>query len=297
MDIKTEKPKQRSKAYYFFLRVLSILLIAMGLLLSVASVIPALIATILGCAGIHYCAKAKGDSKPFYKKRWQIVIAVLFIILSVSAANMPNNIKSINLETDLSTALQVPNSKDIVISYEPTNADDVDSIACYVTDADIADLEVKSTSDGKITYELIPKAKGKTTITCTASDYETKFNLEVSTSELEAKEAAEKAEQERIAAEKKAEEERLAAEKAEQERIAAEQKAAEEKAAQEQAAAEQAAQEQAAQEQQQATEQMVYITPSGERYHLDASCGGKNSYQVPISQVGGRTPCKKCAGG
>ena len=270
MDKKTEKPKQRSKAYYFFLRVLSILLIAMGLLLSVASVIPALIATILGCAGIHYCAKAKGDSKPFYKKRWQIVIAVLFIILSVSAANMPNNIKSINLETDLSTALQVPNSKDIVISYEPTNADDVDSIACYVTDADIADLEVKSTADGKITYELIPKAKGKTTITCTASDYETTFNLEVSTSELEAKEAAEESEQERIAAE--------------------------EKAAQEQAAAEQQAiaEQQAAAQQQERT---VYITPSGERYHLDASCGGKNSYQVPISQVGGRTPCKKCAGG
>lgn len=296
MDIKTEKPKQRSKAYYFFLKLLSIFLIVMSLLLSIVMVIPALIFLSFGCWGIHYCAKAKGDTKPFYKKRWQIVIAVLFIILSVSAANMPNNIKSINLETDLSTALQVPNSKDIVISYEPTNADDVDSIACYVTDADIADLEVKSTADGKITYELIPKAKGKTTITCTASDYETTFNLEVSTSELEAKEAAEKAEQERIAAEKKAEEERLAAEKAEQERLAAEQKAAAEKAAQEQAAAEQQAiaEQQAAVQQQERT---VYITPSGERYHYSSSCGGKNSYQVPISQVGSRTPCKKCAGG
>ena len=116
MDIKTEKPKQRSKAYYFFLRVLSILLIAMGLLLSVASVIPAFIATAIGCWGIHYCAKAKGDTRPFYKKRWQIVIAVLFVILAVSAANMPKNITSMTLETDLSEALQVPNSKDIVIS-------------------------------------------------------------------------------------------------------------------------------------------------------------------------------------
>ena len=207
------------------------------------------------------------------------IIAIIAMVMLTGCTS--KNITSMTLETDLSEALQVPNSKDIVISYEPTNADDVDSIACYVADADIADLEVKSTSDGKITYELIPKAKGKTTITCTASDYETTFNLEVSTSELEAKEAAEKAEQERIAAEKKAEEERLAAEKAEHERLAAEQ----------------AAQEQAAQEQQQATEQMVYITPSGERYHLDPDCGGKNSHQVPISQIGGRTPCKKCAGG
>lgn len=216
------------------------------------------------------------------------IIAVIAMAMLTGCTS--KNITSMTLETDLSETLQVPNSKDIVISYEPANADDVDSIACYVTDTEIADLEVKSTTEGKITYELIPKAKGKTTITCTASEYETTFNFEVSTSELEAKEAAEKAEAERIA-----EEERLAAEKAEQERLAAEQKAAEEKAAQEQAAAEQAAQEQAAQEQQQ--EQMVYITPSGERYHLDASCGGKNSYQVPISDIGGRTPCKKCAGG
>lgn len=43
--------------------------------------------------------------------------------------------------------------------------------------------------------------------------------------------------------------------------------------------------------------QTVYITPSGERYHLDPDCGGKNSYPVDISEVGGRTPCKKCAGG
>lgn len=39
----------------------------------------------------------------------------------------------------------------------------------------------------------------------------------------------------------------------------------------------------------------VYITPKGERYHLDPDCGGKNSYSVTIDNVGGRTPCKKCA--
>lgn len=295
MDIKTEKPKQRSKAYYFFLRVLSILLIAMGLLLSVASVIPALIATILGCWGIHYCAKAKGDIKPFYKKPWQIILAVLFIYV-ISRGAFKNNIDEITLKTDLSTALQVPTEQTVVFNYEPADADNADDIKLHITDTSILAGEIKSNEDGKVTCILTPKAEGSVYVTCSdGDDVRKQVKVNVSTSELEAKEAAEKAEAERIAAEKKAEEERLAAEKAEQERLAAEQKAAEEKAAQEQAAAEQAAQEQAAQEQQQ--EQMVYITPSGERYHLDASCGGKNSYQVPISQVGGRTPCKKCAGG
>lgn len=45
----------------------------------------------------------------------------------------------------------------------------------------------------------------------------------------------------------------------------------------------------------QATGRTVYITPHGERYHLDPDCGGKNSYSVSINNVGGRTPCKKCA--
>ncbi len=40
---------------------------------------------------------------------------------------------------------------------------------------------------------------------------------------------------------------------------------------------------------------MVYITPSGKRYHYSSTCGGKNSYSVSINNVGDRTPCKKCA--
>ncbi len=90
----------------------------------------------------------------------------------------------------------------------------------------------------------------------------------------------------RIAAEeaaKKEAEEKTAAEAAA--KAEAERKAAEEAAAVTQA------------EEQQGTEQTVYITPSGKRWHLDPNCGGKNSYSVGISEVGNRTPCKKCAGG
>ena len=73
-------------------------------------------------------------------------------------------------------------------------------------------------------------------------------------------------------------------------------KAAAEKAAQEQAAAEAAAAQQAAQEQAAAQQsETVYITPSGKRWHRSASCAGKNARAVTMDQVGGRTPCQKCA--
>lgn len=41
----------------------------------------------------------------------------------------------------------------------------------------------------------------------------------------------------------------------------------------------------------------VYITPTGKRYHFLSSCGGKNSYEVTLSEAKGKglTPCQKCA--
>ena len=86
----------------------------------------------------------------------------------------------------------------------------------------------------------------------------------------------EKAEQERIAAEKKAEEERLAAEKAEQERIAARQQSQ-------------------AQSQNSAT---VYVTPTGKKYHYNSSCNGGSYSPTTLDNAikMGLTPCKKCVG-
>lgn len=45
------------------------------------------------------------------------------------------------------------------------------------------------------------------------------------------------------------------------------------------------------------TSQGVYRTPSGKKYHLDAECGGKNSYPVTMDDAlnAGLTPCSKCA--
>ncbi len=41
----------------------------------------------------------------------------------------------------------------------------------------------------------------------------------------------------------------------------------------------------------------VYRTPSGKKYHLISTCGGKNSYQVTLTEAkaAGLTPCAKCA--
>ena len=43
--------------------------------------------------------------------------------------------------------------------------------------------------------------------------------------------------------------------------------------------------------------QTVYVTPTGKRYHLKATCGGKNSRATTLSNAKsmGLTPCKKCA--
>ncbi|MGI5958344.1 MAG: hypothetical protein ACOX60_02875 [Massiliimalia sp.] len=116
------------------------------------------------------------------------------------------------------------------------------------------------------------------------------------------KAAAEKAAAEKVAAEKAAAE-KAAAEQAAAEKAAAE-KAAAEKAAAEQAAAQQAAQaqnpsgggQQSAQEQPQG--QMVWVTPTGKRYHYDSTCNGGHYYQATLEEAlsRGLTPCKKCIG-
>lgn len=52
-------------------------------------------------------------------------------------------------------------------------------------------------------------------------------------------------------------------------------------------------------EKEDAAEDCVYITPSGKRWHLEASCAGENAEPVELKNAENRgyTPCKKCAGG
>ncbi|MBE7016378.1 MAG: hypothetical protein E7417_06155 [Ruminococcaceae bacterium] len=41
----------------------------------------------------------------------------------------------------------------------------------------------------------------------------------------------------------------------------------------------------------------IYRTPTGKRYHIDPQCGGKNSYEITMTEAldAGLTPCSKCA--
>lgn len=47
-------------------------------------------------------------------------------------------------------------------------------------------------------------------------------------------------------------------------------------------------------EEPEALPEVVYVTPTGKRYHFSASCAGENAIAVSIDEVGDRTPCKTC---
>ena len=151
----------------------------------------------------------------------------------------------------------------------------------------VAVLFVLLAVGGKASPDPVADATAEQTVQAEQAAAE-KAEAEKAAAEKAAKEQAEKEAAEKAAAEQA---EKEAAEKAVAEQAAkeqAEKEAAEQAAA---AAAAQAAQEQAAAQQ----SETVYITPSGKRWHRSASCAGKNARAVTMDQVGGRTPCKKCA--
>ena len=163
----------------------------------------------------------------------------------------------------------------ISFTYAPKDAD-ASNLLLELSDGTLAKAE--QTDDGIVlhtqakegTFTLVAK-KGS------AKSNELTFQvIDKEKAEQERIAAEKKAEEERIAAEKKAEEERLAAEKAEQERIAARQQSQ-------------------AQSQNSAT---VYVTPTGKKYHYNSSCNGGSYSPTTLDNAikMGLTPCKKCVG-
>lgn len=285
-------------AVYALLKVLGIILVALGLFLSIASVIGGFIFTAIGClilqkrARMIEAATGQTITNPF-RRRWQIVVSVAFVLLAAAGALTPDPVSKISLNGLVSTQLEVPEATSISYKYEPADAS-TDNITCESSDTAVATVEISSIENGVVNCLVTPLSAGDVTISCKSGSAEAPV-LEMSVTDPAA-EAAAKAEAERKAAEEaaaKAEAERKAAEEAAAAQAEAERKAAEEAAAAQAVAEQQAAEEAAAQ----TNTQTVYITPSGKRYHLSSTCGGKNSYAVDISEVGGRTPCKKCAGG
>lgn len=178
--------------------------------------------------------------------------------------------------SDAVTEIDLGSSQTLTYTVDPSDfAMTADAVYATTSDSDVLAVSAECLSDpARVEVTLTGKAAGTADYTVRAADSDVQQTGQVTVHDR----AAEQAE-----AEAKAEQE-------------AAEKAAAEKAAQEQAAAEAAAAQQAAQEQATAQQsETVYITPSGKRWHRSASCAGKNARAVTMDQVGGRTPCQKCA--
>lgn len=181
--------------------------------------------------------------------------------------------------SDTVTEIDLGSSQTLTYTVDPSDfAMTADAVYATTSDSDVLTVSAECLSDpARVKVTLTGKAAGTANYTVRAADGDAQQTGQITVHDDRAAEQA--------AAEAK--------DKAEQE---AAEKAAAEKAAQEQAAAEAAAAQQAAQEQAAAQQsETVYVTPSGKRWHRSASCAGKNARAVTMDQVGGRTPCQKCA--
>lgn len=312
------KKKPSSGGNQTGLKILAILLVAFGLFTAFVYPIPGVVLVLIGSVLLQKRARNQemlhGQSpKPPLKRRWQIIVAAATIFIAVMSYLSPApTITTIQVDGSASAKVDVTETCEVMFAYESPQAS-TDGISCTSSDTSIALTSIKSAEDGMVNCVITPLKAGSVDIVCQSGDISS-APVSVTVSDRAAEEAA------RLAAEqaKKEAEEKAAREAAE--KAAAEQAA---KEAAEKEAAEKAAAEQAAKEAQQSsssgggqvvsggsssgssssvsgsrsTGETVYITPSGKRYHRLSSCGGKNSYAVDISEVGSRTPCKKCAGG
>lgn len=307
----TPQPQpNQPKGAHTLLKLFGIILVALGLFLSIASIVGGFVFTAIGCIVLQKRARmiesetGQVITAPF-KRLWQVVVSVAFVALSIVGVLTPDQINKISPDGLVPSQLEVPEATSISFKYEPADAS-TSSITCESSDPAVATVEITSIENGIVNCLITPQAAGDVSITCQTNSVQAPV-LEMSVTDPAA-EAAAKAEAERKAAEeeaaRKAAEEEAARKAAEEE---AARKAAEEAAAAqaeaERKAAEQAAAAQAAAEQQaaaaQTNSQMVYVTPTGKRYHYSASCAGKNATEATLQEAQNRglTPCKKCAGG
>ena len=85
------RPPRTSKGTLTVLKILAILLIAMGLTLTLATVIGGALATGLGCFILYYRRTRiawNGDKPP--RCHWMVVVAVLFVLLAVGGKASPD---------------------------------------------------------------------------------------------------------------------------------------------------------------------------------------------------------------
>ena len=204
-------------------------------------------------------------------------------------------------ETDIE--IDIKETKDILVNILPSNAD-VTEMKFNSSNAQIANFSkdiLKST--GSTLYgKLQPVAEGQCEIFVESNNVKSDI-IKVTVIDKERIENERKAQEEQAQKEAQEKAEREAQEQAEREaREKQAQKEAEEKAkqeAQEKAQKQSQSQKSNASSSQSSTNnsRTVYITPTGKRYHLSPTCGGKNSSATTLSHALsiGLTPCKKCA--
>ena len=185
-------------------------------------------------------------------------------------------ITQLTLTGDPIAEINLGNSQTLTYTVDPSDfAMTADAVYATTSDSNVLAVSAECLSDpARVEVTLTGKAAGTADYTVRAAEGDAQQTGQITVHDRAAEQAAAKAKAEQEAAEK-----------------AAAEKAAQEQAAAEAAAAQQAAQEQAAAQQ----SETVYITPSGKRWHRSESCAGKNARAVTMDQVGGRTPCQKCA--
>lgn len=196
-------------------------------------------------------------------------------------------------ETDIE--IDIKEAKDILVSILPSNAD-VTGIKFNSSNTQIANFSkdiLKST--GSTLYgKLQPVAEGQCEIFVESNNVKSDI-IKVTVIDKERIENERKAQEEQAQKEAQERAEREAREKQAQKE--AEEKA--QKEAQEKAQKQSQSQKSNASSSQSSTNnsRTVYITPTGKRYHLSPTCGGKNSSATTLSHALsiGLTPCKKCA--
>lgn len=204
-------------------------------------------------------------------------------------------------ETDIE--IDIKETKDILVDIFPSNAD-VTGMRFNSSNSQIASFskDILKSSGSTLYGKLQPVAEGQCEIFVESNSVKSDI-IKVTVIDKERIENERKAQEEQAQKEAQEKAEREAQEQAEREaREKQAQKEAEEKARQE---AQKKAQKQSQSQKSDTSStqsstnnsRTVYITPTGKRYHLSPTCGGKNSSATTLSHALsiGLTPCKKCA--
>ena len=262
---------QNDKSTGRIMCILGWVIIVIALLLTFALVLPGLFFLVLGMLCIVKYSP-KQSSAPVYKRKWVIVVSVLWALIAIARITTPEPAQITSLTLDGNSAIQmdITETTEIPITWEDAEADPSE---IQLVSSNESVLRFEGTPDGQsLSGVVTPTGEGEADIFVSSGDVQSNIIhvTVIDSARIAAEEAAQKAAEEEAA-----------------------RQAAEEEAAR------QAAEEAAAQQEEESASQeaMVWIPASGSKYHSDPSCSGMNNpTQVPLStaQARGYEPCKRC---